>query len=95
MAEKNTTRIDKWLWAVRIYRTRSMATEMCSSGKVKINATKVKASRMIQPGDIVQVRVDRVDLDQRKVDFSVIDSKPTKSAKKSKAKRKRRKRSGK
>jgi len=54
--EKHTTRIDKWLWAVRIFKTRTMTTEACSGGKVKIDGETIKASRKIQPGDIVQVR---------------------------------------
>ncbi len=56
MAEKNTTRIDKWLWVVRIYKTRSIATKACAGGKVKIEGTTVKASRMVRKGDIIQVR---------------------------------------
>ncbi len=56
MAEKNTTRIDKWLWAVRIYKTRSIATQTCAGGKVKIDGNKIKASRMVRKGDIIQVR---------------------------------------
>ena len=56
MAEKNTTRIDKWLWVVRIYKTRSIATEACAGGKVKIDGNTVKASRMVRKGDIIQVR---------------------------------------
>ena len=56
MAEKNTTRIDKWLWIVRIYKTRSIATEACAGGKVKIEGNTVKASRMVRKGDIIQVR---------------------------------------
>ena len=56
MAEKHTTRIDKWLFAVRIYKTRSKATEACAGGKVKIDGNTVKASRMVRKGDIIQVR---------------------------------------
>ena len=56
MAEKNTTRIDKWLWVVRIYKTRSIATEACTGGKVKIDGNTVKASRMVRKGDLIQVR---------------------------------------
>ena len=54
--EKHNTRIDKWLWAERSFKTRAMATEACSGGKVKINETVVKASRKIQAGDVIQVR---------------------------------------
>ena len=56
MVEKHNTRIDKWLWAVRIFKTRAIATEACSGGKVKINETAVKASRKIITGDLIQVR---------------------------------------
>ena len=53
---KHTTRIDKWLWAVRIFKTRVMATEACAGGKVKIDGATIKASRKIQAGDVIQVR---------------------------------------
>ena len=56
MAEIHTTRIDKWLWAVRIFKTRTMASEACAGGKIKIDGTAVKASRNIKKNDIVQVR---------------------------------------
>ena len=56
MAEKHTTRIDKWLWAVRIFKTRALASEACAGGKIKIDGTAVKASRNIVQNDIVQVR---------------------------------------
>ena len=56
MAEKHTTRIDKWLWAVRIFKTRSLASDACAGGKIKIDGNAVKASRNIVHNDIVQVR---------------------------------------
>ena len=60
MTEKNTARIDKWLWAVRIYKTRTMATDACAGGKVKMNNKTVKASRMVRPGNLIQVRKEVV-----------------------------------
>ena len=56
MAEKHTTRIDKWLWAVRIFKTRELASKACAGRKVKIDGTAVKASRDIKAGDIIQIR---------------------------------------
>ena len=56
MVGKHTTRIDKWLWAVRIYKIRALATKACAGGKVKIDGVTIKASRKIQQNDIVQVR---------------------------------------
>ena len=56
MNEKHNTRIDKWLWSVRIYKTRSLASKACSSGKVKIDNFNVKSSKIIEIGDIVEDR---------------------------------------
>ena len=54
--EKDKIRLDKWLWAVRIYKTRRQATEACRNGRIMINGAKAKASREIKTGDTVFIR---------------------------------------
>ncbi|NLY23473.1 MAG: RNA-binding S4 domain-containing protein [Bacteroidales bacterium] len=49
-------RIDKWLWAVRIFKTRTVASDACKKGRVMISNVSVKPSRNIRAGEIVQVR---------------------------------------
>ena len=49
-------RIDKWLWASRIFKTRTIAAEACKKGRVSINGTQVQPSRMIKPGEVIQVK---------------------------------------
>ncbi|MFT4072068.1 MAG: RNA-binding S4 domain-containing protein [Dysgonamonadaceae bacterium] len=49
-------RIDKWLWAVRVFKTRSVASEACSKGRVMIKGISVKSSKMIRVGDVIQIR---------------------------------------
>ena len=49
-------RIDKWMWAVRIFKTRTIAAEACKKGRVTINGALVKAARMVKPGDVIQVK---------------------------------------
>lgn len=49
-------RIDKWLWAARFFKTRSLAAEAVAGGKVEINGARAKPSRAIHPGDQVSIR---------------------------------------
>ena len=53
---KIEARIDKWLWAVRLFKTRSLAAEACKVGRVQINGAQAKPSRMVKDGDEVSVR---------------------------------------
>lgn len=53
---QTAVRIDKWLWAVRLYKTRSMAAEACRCGQVRIDEQPVKASRDVRPGDLITAR---------------------------------------
>ena len=49
-------RIDKWLWAARIFKTRSIAADACKNGRVTINNVNVKPSRPVKEGEVVAVR---------------------------------------
>ena len=49
-------RIDKWMWAVRIFKTRTIAAEACKKSRISINGALAKAARTVKPGDIIQVR---------------------------------------
>ncbi|MHB1444158.1 MAG: RNA-binding S4 domain-containing protein [Acidimicrobiales bacterium] len=51
------TRADQWLWAVRLYRTRSAATEACRGGHVRVNGSSAKAATPVRPGDRVEVQL--------------------------------------
>ena len=49
-------RIDKWLWAARIYKTRTLAADACKNGRITINGAQAKPSRSVKPGDEVGVK---------------------------------------
>lgn len=80
MEEKSSPRIDKWLWAVRLYKTRNQAAQACRSGRVKVEGQSVKPSREVNPGmeislqqGPVQRRVQVKDLLHNRVGAKFVD----------------------
>ncbi|GAA1523240.1 ribosome-associated heat shock protein Hsp15 [Microbacterium ginsengiterrae] len=64
MNEKTMTapvRVDSWLWAIRVYKTRSAATTACRAGHVRVNGDKAKAAQTVRPEDEVRVRISGFD----------------------------------
>jgi len=58
MAEKEKLRLDKYLWAIRLFKTRSMAAAACDSGKVKFDGAQAKASRQVSVGEEYEVKTE-------------------------------------
>ena len=54
-------RVDKYLWCLRYYKTRSIATRACKKGSVSVNGDSVKPSREVYPGDRIELRKEQVD----------------------------------
>jgi len=58
MAEKEKLRLDKYLWAIRLFKTRAMAAAACDTNKVKLDGTAVKASKTVNVGDEYEVKTE-------------------------------------
>lgn len=56
MAELAKLRLDKWLWAVRLFKSRTLATDVCKSGKVKLNGHSLKPSYMLSIGETIELK---------------------------------------
>lgn len=56
-----TVRVDSWLWAVRVFKTRSAATTACRAGHVRVNSDKAKAAQSLKIGDEVRIRISGFD----------------------------------
>lgn len=54
----DAARVDVWLWAVRLFKSRSVATEACRGGHVRVNGAPAKPGARVRPGDRVEVRVN-------------------------------------
>lgn len=63
-------RIDKWLWAVRIFKTRTIASDACKKGRIMVGDIAVKPSRTIRTGDVVQVKKPPVTFSFKVLDIS-------------------------
>ena len=55
-----TTRVDRWLWSVRLFKTRTLAARACTAGHVRVNGQAVKPSRALRPGDLVNALLGEI-----------------------------------
>jgi len=58
---EGSVRVDAWLWAIRVYKTRSAATTACRAGHVRVNGSPAKAAQVVRPGDELRVRINGFD----------------------------------
>jgi ribosome-associated heat shock protein Hsp15 len=58
-----SVRLDKWLWAARFFKTRSLATQAIECGRVKLSGERCKPARQVKPGDQLSIRIGELELD--------------------------------
>lgn len=69
MGKLEKVRVDKWLWSVRIFKSRTIATDACKSGKVKIEGVVVKPSQLIQRDEVLEVRKNGFNFKYKVIDL--------------------------
>lgn len=77
MADKEKLRIDKYLWSIRAFKTRSLATEACKAGRVKLVGSNLKASHVVKVGEVYHVSkgIERRQLKVIELLFNRVDAK--------------------
>ena len=81
MDQVEEMRVDKWLFAVRVFKTRGQAADACRSGKVKLNDTPIKAAKFVRIGDTISIRqspmvrsLKVIDLTERRVGAKLVET---------------------
>ena len=65
------TRIDKFLWCVRLYKTRALSNEACNKSKIKVNTKKIKASYLVKIDDIISIKKKIITIEIRVKDILI------------------------
>jgi ribosome-associated heat shock protein Hsp15 len=68
----SSVRIDKWLWAARFFKTRSLAARACELGRIQLNSQPAKPAREVRAGDMLHIRTDGGDFEVRVLDVSEV-----------------------
>lgn len=63
------TRLDKYIWSIRVSKTRALASDWCKAGRVKVNGIEAKSSREIKVGDLIEVRKDNINYKYKVIDL--------------------------